>query len=173
MATIVLDKDDPHASIAAQAALLRRASSAPRPPPLPLTKAAAAGDVGALAAALRGGAAIDAVDPACGGTALHVAAKRGEAAAVAHLLDAGADRTAKDAAGATARERAADDGKWVCCALLGAGPDDPAPGGRCARPPLQGALLAGDGLCANQPLVWDVGAKLQKSLARSNRSRFG
>ena len=173
MATIVLDKDDPHASIAAQAALLRRASSAPRPPPLPLTKAAAAGDVGALAAALRGGAAIDAVDPACGGTALHVAAKRGHAAVVAFLLDNGADRTAEDAAGATARERAADDGKWVCCALLGAGPDDPAPGGRCARPPLQGALLAGDGLCANQPLVWDVGAKLQKSLARSNRSRFG
>ena len=31
----------------------------------------------------------------------------------------------------------------------------------------------GNGLCANQPLVWDVGAKLQNSLARSNRSRFG
>ena len=29
------------------------------------------------------------------------------------------------------------------------------------------------GLCANQPVSWDVGAKLQNSLARSNRSRFG
>ena len=28
-------------------------------------------------------------------------------------------------------------------------------------------------LCANQPVSWDVGAKLENSLARSNRSRFG
>ncbi|KAH8076376.1 3'-tRNA processing endoribonuclease [Aureococcus anophagefferens] len=28
-------------------------------------------------------------------------------------------------------------------------------------------------LCGNQPVSWDVGAKLQNSLARSNRSRFG
>ena len=28
-------------------------------------------------------------------------------------------------------------------------------------------------LCANRPVSWDVGAKLQNSLARSNRSRFG
>jgi hypothetical protein len=31
----------------------------------------------------------------------------------------------------------------------------------------------GSTLCANQPVSWDVGAKLQNSLARSNRSRFG
>ena len=31
----------------------------------------------------------------------------------------------------------------------------------------------GTTLCGNQPVSWDVGAKLQKSLARSNRSRFG
>ena len=34
------------------------------------------------------------------------------------------------------------------------------------------AVVAGD-LCGNQPLVWGVPTKLQKSLARSNRSRFG
>jgi hypothetical protein len=37
-------------------------------------------------------------------------------------------------------------------------------------------LLVGPGtehLCANQPVSWDVGAKLQNSLARSNRRRFG
>ena len=34
-------------------------------------------------------------------------------------------------------------------------------------------FVEGDGLCANQPVSWDVGAKLQNSLARSNRSRFG
>ena len=28
-------------------------------------------------------------------------------------------------------------------------------------------------LCGNQPVSWDVGAKLQNALARSNRSRFG
>ena len=31
----------------------------------------------------------------------------------------------------------------------------------------------GTTLCGNQPVSWDIGAKLQKSLARSNRSRFG
>ena len=43
-----------------------------------------------------------------------------------------------------------------------------------------GTLGAGAGktpicakLCGNQPLVWGVPTKLQKSLARSNRSRFG
>ena len=30
-----------------------------------------------------------------------------------------------------------------------------------------------DELCGNQPVSWDVGAKLQNSLARSNRSRIG
>ena len=36
------------------------------------------------------------------------------------------------------------------------------------------AMAGGRGaLCANQPVSWDVGAKLQNSLARSNRSRFG
>ena len=38
------------------------------------------------------------------------------------------------------------------------------------------ALLVGEpgrGLCGNQPLVGDVPTKLQNSLARSNRSRFG
>ena len=35
------------------------------------------------------------------------------------------------------------------------------------------ALVAREDLCGNQPVSWDVGAKLQKSLARSNRSRFG
>ncbi|EGB06713.1 hypothetical protein AURANDRAFT_65369 [Aureococcus anophagefferens] len=36
-------------------------------------------------------------------------------------------------------------------------------------------LFAAEGrpLCANQPVSWDVGAKLQNSLARSNRSEFG
>jgi hypothetical protein len=32
---------------------------------------------------------------------------------------------------------------------------------------------ARDALCANQPVSWDVGAKLQNSLSQSNRSRFG
>ena len=32
---------------------------------------------------------------------------------------------------------------------------------------------AGDGLCGIQPLVWVVLTKLENSLARSNRSRFG
>ena len=31
----------------------------------------------------------------------------------------------------------------------------------------------GTNLCGNQPVSWEVGAKLQNSLARSNRSRFG
>ena len=35
------------------------------------------------------------------------------------------------------------------------------------------ASCLGDFPCANQPVSWDVGAKLQNSLARSNRSRFG
>ena len=34
-------------------------------------------------------------------------------------------------------------------------------------------LYDGAFLCANQPVSWDVGAKLENSLARSNRSRFG
>ena len=33
--------------------------------------------------------------------------------------------------------------------------------------------LGGGGLCRNQPLVWVVLTKLENSLARSNRSRFG
>ena len=35
------------------------------------------------------------------------------------------------------------------------------------------AYTEGLDLCGNQPLVWGVPTKLQKSLARSNRSRFG
>ena len=42
----------------------------------------------------------------------------------------------------------------------------------CAGPPLPDAP-ARHRLCANQPVSWDVGAKLQNSLARSHRSRFG
>ena len=36
-----------------------------------------------------------------------------------------------------------------------------------------GAFQEGIVLCANQPVSWDVGAKLENSLARSNRRRFG
>ena len=36
-----------------------------------------------------------------------------------------------------------------------------------------GACHLRDSLCGNQPVSWDVGAKLQNSLSRSNRSRFG
>ena len=36
-----------------------------------------------------------------------------------------------------------------------------------------GACHLRDSLCGNQPVSWDVGAKLENSLARSNRSRFG
>ena len=35
------------------------------------------------------------------------------------------------------------------------------------------AAVEGQGLCGNQPLVWGVPTKLQNSLSRSNRSRFG
>ena len=35
------------------------------------------------------------------------------------------------------------------------------------------ARLAGGVLCGNQPLVWGVPTKLQNSLSRSNRRRFG
>ena len=37
--------------------------------------------------------------------------------------------------------------------------------------PLAGSY--GGALCGNQPLVWGVPTKLQNSLSRSNRSRFG
>ena len=36
-----------------------------------------------------------------------------------------------------------------------------------------GACHLRDSLCGNQPVSWDVGAKLQNSLSRSNRSRVG
>jgi hypothetical protein len=36
-----------------------------------------------------------------------------------------------------------------------------------------GAADPGEKLCGNQPVSWDVGAKLENSLARPNRSRFG
>ena len=38
---------------------------------------------------------------------------------------------------------------------------------------IEGLVDSGEDLRANQPASWDVGAKLQKSLARSHRSRFG
>ena len=53
--------------------------------------------------------------------------------------------------------------------LLGDGVDDDVPAAsRCVV--YRGGC---PDLCANQPVSWDVGAKLQNSLARSNRSRFG
>ena len=41
------------------------------------------------------------------------------------------------------------------------------------RPRGDGHQNVGRRLCGNQPVSWDVGAKLENSLARSNRSRFG
>ena len=38
---------------------------------------------------------------------------------------------------------------------------------------LHGGSNVGDGLCGNQPVEWTRPAKLQTSLSRPNRSRFG
>jgi hypothetical protein len=50
---------------------------------------------------------------------------------------------------------------------------DYAPGGRPRAVSLGHSTDYSPWLCGNQPASWDVGAELQKSLARSNRNRFG
>ena len=51
--------------------------------------------------------------------------------------------------------------------------DEASPEAAAAQAMMYGDPAMGMALCGNQPVSWDVGAKLQNSLARSNRSRFG
>ena len=117
-----------------------------KPAPRALTLAAAKGDVEAMRAAQSASSAdcLDAVDPACGATALHIAAAKGHVEAARWLVTQNPEvRTAVDAEGATALERATADRLWRVCGVVAEHIDDLLPG-RSPRSALQNALIAGD-----------------------------
>jgi len=77
---------------------------------------AESGDV--VRALVRGGAQVDAHDGVTRATALHMAARRGNAVAAKALLDCGADRTARDRRGDTPLQRALNCKKLRVAELL-------------------------------------------------------
>ncbi|KAL1515449.1 hypothetical protein AB1Y20_002074 [Prymnesium parvum] len=83
---------------------------APTSAPLALLAAAAAGHTGMLLQLLDGGAPVDAVDAASGGTALHAAAAAGHTAAAAAVLSRGCPLDRTDLSGRTAVQLAVDEG---------------------------------------------------------------
>jgi len=117
------------------------------PPPRALTIAAATGNDAALQAAFDADPShLSELDPAIGGSALHVAAAKDRRGAVAWLLAKGADATVADAEGATPLMRATEDRLWGVCGQLAATVDSAlatarGPGG---PPALHNALLVGD-----------------------------
>ena len=130
-------------SHAATAALLRDWSGRPATgAAVPLHAAVRAGDFGAVARLLTGGAEPGPADPR-GETPLHVAAELGHERIAAALLEEGAEPDRQNADGETALHKAALGGHAQVAQLLLAHGADPELADRWGHTPLRNALLQG------------------------------